>query len=279
MRIAICISGYLRKYKELYPNFKRNILEPCQRVGETDVFVATWDTLNSKSSFSFKQGDAPPDYGPFDLYDVYETYGTPFVGAANFDEHKTLFDIRKFDPSIDLNKLHPNIHENGILFGLSMFQRRYVCNKMKQAVEIDKGPYDLVIQMRPDIFFLKPLDVESLDLSKVSSRTLYNDHLLASNSKTIDDLSEVYPEAGRMIKQYGWTRAQWFEPFCPEHFLEHRFNELGITESHRHALGEDFMTLYPRKNFVPSVHYLLNMTGRTNELPTLLSGGLSYLNL
>lgn len=271
MKIAVCLSGYLRCYKELNPNLQRYLYTPLRRLGQVDTFISTWDELNSIYTFSSRQGDTLPNYGPFDEQDVIDTFKPKDINIDNFDDSKPLFHAHELDPEIDISALYPTIHDNGTLFGLSMFFKRFDCNLMKIAEEDFSGKYDIVIQMRPDIFFLKELDLSNFDPNKLYSRTLWNDNLLISSSANIDKISFVFSEAKRIALQYKTQRPEWFEPYCPEYFLEHLLAEQGFNKSNRVELGEDSMLVYPRKNFGATVHDILTRHGRVQDINTLFN--------
>lgn len=272
LKIAICLSGYFRLYREIYLNFHKNLYLPCARQGQTDIFISSWDELNSANSFSHKQGELPSDFGVFDREDILAKFPAKEARFESFDAKKATFHIHTYDPSVDLATLHPNIHQDGVLFGLSMLYKRFDCNEMKRREEARTGqPYDMVIQMRPDVFFLREFEPLKVDGGKLSSRTICNDHLFVSSSVNMDRVSSAYTEAGRIANQYRTQKPYWFEPYCPEYFLEHWFRELGFDESRRVELGEDFMHLYPRQNFLPIIYLILKNAGRLSEMQSVLS--------
>lgn len=280
MKIAICLSGYFRFYREMYSNYRRYLYEACQRYGEVDVFISTWDTLNSSSTFSARQGDTPIDCGQFDWEDILRTFQPKAAIHEAFDPVRNLFNVLNYDKTIDLSTLNRNIHDNGVLFGLAMFYRRYHCNELKRREEKRTGKqYDIVIQMRPDVFFLKPLDLVGFDPAKLYSRTFYNDHLLISGSANIDKISSLHLEVGRIAQQYGAQRPLWFDTYCPEYFLEHFLKEIGFdVATNRVEIGEDSMWVYPRRHFIATIYYILQKYGRLAEMGTLLDNPNGYLS-
>lgn len=272
MKIAICLSGYMRAYKDLYENFYKNLYLPCSKVATVDIFISTWDTLNSKYTFSHKQNDAPLEYEELDKNDIIARFNPKSINFHNFDSLKDSFNIHNYDKSIDLATLYPTIHENGILFCLSMFYKRLDCNELKKEHERKMGEkYDIVIQMRPDIFFLRPLQIDKIDPNKLSSRTFYNDHMHISSSENIDKISDVYLQVGRIMNQYKTQRPLWFEPYCPEYFLEHLYREIGFDEKNRVELGDDLITAYPRKNFIATIIFILDKHKRMSEINDVLN--------
>jgi hypothetical protein len=50
MRVAVCISGELRTYKENYESLKKNILDPY----DADVFLSSWNTTSAQDKYNNK---------------------------------------------------------------------------------------------------------------------------------------------------------------------------------------------------------------------------------
>lgn len=272
LKIAICLSGHFRLYREIYTNFHKHMYLPCQRCGEVDIFISTWDELNNAASFAVKQEQISPLCGDFDLKDILSKYPATDYLIENFESKKNLFQIHNYDPSIDLSTLNSGIHDNGILFGLAQFYKRFNCNELKRKREMATGKrYDIVVQMRPDVFFLRDFTPRDIKQEKLYARTLYTDTLMVSSSENMDRIAAIHLQAGRIINQYKSQKALWFEPYCPEHFYEHFLKELGFNETNRVELGEDMMWAYPRKNFVPTIWYILNKYHRLSEVNAVLN--------
>lgn len=271
MRIAICIAGYMRSYEELFNNFSRFILNPIKEQGHSyDIFISTYDELNSKSSFSYKEG-ANFNYKRFNLEHIRELYNPKSINVENFDSISEVFNIQNFDRLIDLNKLNHNIHDNGILFGLSMHYKRYLCNQLKIQYEmVNLFKYDLVLLIRPDIFWLKPLNVESLDKNKIYCRDVGYDYFFISSSENIDKICDVHMNIENICKENKDLEFNGFPLYCPEFFLEKHLNNIKISDL-RVGLGEDCSLLCPRNNFGATAYALLQKFNRLNEWDSLFN--------
>ena len=44
MKIAILISGHLRRFEEIIDNFKENLIDPLTTKYDYDIYIHTWDT-------------------------------------------------------------------------------------------------------------------------------------------------------------------------------------------------------------------------------------------
>lgn len=269
MRIAICISGYLRKYNELYYNFQKNILQPILDSGHTyDIFISTYNQLNSSSTFSFKEG-LHDNYNEFNIENIISLYNPLGITVNDFDSIKDIFNIKRYYNNIDLTSLLPNIHNDGILFGLSMHYQRYLANCLKSIhEETHKFKYDLVIITRADLFWLKPININSLNNDKIYCRSIGYDYFFISNSQKIDMISGIWDNINRICNECELKEFNGFPVFCPEFFLEHHLymNKLDIL---REGIGDDSCLIYPRRYFSQLVYIVLDKYNRLNEFPNI----------
>lgn len=269
MKVAVCLSGYLRKYKDLYGNFESCILRPLREKGyEVDIFLSTWTETNSNSCFSSKQGNGEYEGEKITNWtEVNCLYNILHGTAYDFEAKKEQFDIKKYDPHVDLKNLHPNIHEDGVLFGLAMFYHRYRCNWLKSSHEVlGNFRYDYVIMMRPDLFFLKPLDIENINPNLLNGRTHYSDLFFIASSEIIDQVAGVWLNVQNIVNRHGHNKFEWFEVYCPEHFLEWHLKDVGIGLPQRCELGEDFCWVYPRRHFFATCAEILAKIGRIEDI-------------
>lgn len=270
MKVAICISGYLRKYNEIFHTFKKNILLPILDSGHSyDIFISTYNELNSQNSFGAKQGDVN-DCGQLDIENILDIYCPKYILLGNFNELKHQFHIHNFDKELNLHKILLNIHDNGVLFGLSMHYQRYLANKLKiRHEEKNNSKYDFVLMTRADLFWLKPIDFNKLDPNKLTCREIGYDYFFLSSSENIDKVANLWLNVQSICDRAQRKNVKDLPLYCPEYFLEYYLEEVGFNHERRAVLGEDSCLIYPRKNFDTMLYGVLSKYKRLNELDSL----------
>jgi hypothetical protein len=128
MRIALCISGFLRSCDGCVESLRNFILRPFN----PDVFISTWEA------------EDPADQSLAIAEDLYrpkamETQVWPNVLAS-------WGDLSEFEKRKRADTTVPNV--------LGMFYKIYRCNQLKKAAESTQGfRYDVVVRLRTDLMF------------------------------------------------------------------------------------------------------------------------------
>lgn len=126
MKIAICLSGQLRNYKETFPYFKSFIIDDLS----PDIFIYT-DKYDSEIERLYK-----PKYFEFNTNIINNNLG--------------------------YKNIHPSTNNISLL---NQFYKISECNKLKCKYEDEnKFKYDLVIRCRLDSFFIRKFKKEELEL-------------------------------------------------------------------------------------------------------------------
>lgn len=184
MKIAICISGFTREYKECSSSFNKYVLQHLQKDNEVDIFFHGWNNEN--------------------VNDIQCTYNTKryYVQKHSFEKMQEIMDdvgigyITKLDQDILKNRLKNNI--------TGMFYNIYKCNELKKQYEIENNiKYDITIHTRPDNMFMRNLDI------KTSENTIYFggcksnicDHFYYGKSKDMDKIAEIYLKLKGLLEQ------------------------------------------------------------------------------
>lgn len=141
MKIAVCLSGHMRTYKETVDSLHENLLKPLAGKDEYDIFIYTCQQ-NDMSVSCLKNPEnsevKPVMLSEEDTKEIMKCYRPKKIVFEN-----------KFD-STGLGRQ-------------PMLRRIGMCDKLRLSHEEETGKkYDLVIRVRPDTFFLEKF--ESLDL-------------------------------------------------------------------------------------------------------------------
>lgn len=179
MKIAVCISGFLRIFKETANNHNIHLFSLLREVGDVDVFVHTWDRIDCHSNVddfekSIKSIWEPKEY-------VIEPY---------FE-----FDVSKYSR-----------HYGRCNNVLSMFYKINKCFELAKST----SNYDLFIRLRTDHLFLDGPKRGDLILGSKSGALIFpksninkgvNDQFCLGNlsaietySSTFDNIDKYYNE-------------------------------------------------------------------------------------
>lgn len=284
MRAAICISGYMQDYKTLYKNFYNYIYFPlminCDLV---DIFISTWSTENSNYRANFdKRYILDTNFRQINPRDLFKRYYSPYsrILIEDFEEIKHEFHINKYLPDFDISNLPPHLHKEGIYFALSMFYKRFTCNELKKKVELENNfKYDLVIQMRADVFFSIYIDFLLLDLTKFNAKYFLNDQVIISNSENIDKLSDLYLNINKILKdcengpedEITPDNKSCYPKWYTEYIAIQRLKQIKMyNKDYWGELGLDWHSLYPQKEFLNHLSCILQNYNREDELSSFV---------
>ena len=186
MKIALCISGQMRTFRECYKNLNKNIINKLK----PDIFIHTWkySGITTKASKDEK--------GEEITYDLLNELYTP--KKAVIEEFK-----KEYSQEINGIKIPKILIEKREKFykgQLPMFYKMYECNKLKFKYEKENNfKYDAVIRLRPDLKIcgklpkkiFKQLDVIWTE-GIADKRYRRSDRFAISNSSNIDYYVSVW---------------------------------------------------------------------------------------
>lgn len=186
MRVALCISGSIRNFKDTFFSFKEFILDNFN----VDTFIYSPENKQGKEQ---------------NLKDVHDLYNPIQAVITSTDFYKTL--PCKYDV--------PNIYY--------MSYNTYMCNKLKKDYENKNNLiYDLVIRARPDYFWFRTFSPDELELAKnnilipkewafkIHDNCARCDMLAIGNSELMDVYSALYEN----IDKYATSIAIHPETLC-----------------------------------------------------------------
>lgn len=173
MKIAICLSGLVRTYRQTYENFVGGILKPNEG-HEIDVFISTWTIEHSNNSMertrriAWNGPDSPPfPEDPIDYNDLRDKYRptTIVVEQPIIFPNPTWYTPIK---GVNIQSL------------LSMWYKIQHCDLLRRNYEQMTGiRYDAVVRMRFDTIMPFPLPITNefnLDVLTVPSMTQQRIH-------------------------------------------------------------------------------------------------------
>jgi len=145
-RIAVCLSGLARTYKDTVSNFKSCITPDGN---DYDVFINTWNTNDSTSSTEYSVRNRGVSGGFINHQDIVYNYNPRSIEIEKMFEWD---DFEKYDRKRS-DTFVPSV--------LSMFYKILAADKMRRKVEDSVGfKYDMVVRARFDTKMTNVLDYD-----------------------------------------------------------------------------------------------------------------------
>lgn len=160
MRIALEISGSLRTYLKNFPLFEKNIINPLEKLGKLDIFISTWDKIDTQESWSVhhRENGQPVDIN-INLDGIKYLYKTNYIDIERLDSTKSIFNSSKITGT-DYKCPDYRQGNDDYMWITSMWYKIWKCNEYKRGIEkIEDFKYDWVIRVRPDISLTKPIEL------------------------------------------------------------------------------------------------------------------------
>ena len=227
MKIALCLSGYLRTFKECWPSIKENLIQN----NGVDIFIHTYDKLGHSSGWR-----SPIDLSEnIDMKFLESIPNVKIIVTEKWDDIKYKFE--KF------RKYQPNVTNINVI--ATIFYKIYMCNELKKQYEKEHNfIYDIVIRTRGDQVFTKKINWD-FPLNKVlinaypwgdedyvchyqltndkgnvileHENECVNDRFTAGNSANIDFVSNLYNHFGELIDgshtvELEYLSSKYFQP-------------------------------------------------------------------
>lgn len=141
MKVAICLSGHLRKFEQTFPSLSGHLM----RSHDCDVFISTWDKMGYHSAL--KRDSTADDTARY-LPRVEQLYRPKKMVVENssfVEELKRQGD--RYAPHLRTVPKH-------VGHMASMFYKIYAANELRKRYEIEADvQYDWIVRCRPDLLF------------------------------------------------------------------------------------------------------------------------------
>ena len=211
MNVAVLLTGHMRCWDKVYPNFKHHILDKYN----PDVFIETWEDEAYWDPHSEKGilDNAPR----VDFESLIQTYRPIMMRKENFSDYENNFSERAKQFT---NFYHVPKNQISMWFkvgrGMMMIEE-YMFKTGKT--------YDLIIRMRPDLLFNDPLpEFDPNTFYTMSYRNHMgqgtSDMIQVGNFFTMSIFSKLLHHLPTLYKETGLL--------CPHVISEHYIKRLGI---------------------------------------------------
>jgi len=219
MKVAVCISGCLRKFKSAYPYLKENILDKL----DCDIFMSSWAGTDSNHTGMYSDEGTSQEF-----IELYKPKAFEFNSYSDGD------------PAYEKIK---NISQETTywLHGVAWFFNLWNCGRLKnEYAKQNNVTYDLVVITRPDCVITSSLN--SSCMTEAIHNPVYFTHIKnhprqKNHPNDIFGLcnNEVHATLCQIVNrldylQQGGTRFDKGEYLYnnlkkPEHFCKYIFNE------------------------------------------------------
>ena len=193
MRVALCISGQPRVWKKTYQNWIDNILPDAEK----DVFFHLWD-YNTLPSNVFTSIPNPPE-----KKDIRITAKEKQQILDAYKPKKYCFDDRNINAKHDRDPSLINEYVKKPLgwWCRSQYYSLWHAARLKRQYEIENNfQYDVVLRLRTDISFARPITLEDVSPNVIYSNMngyvqnyltfVIGDIFYYADSYTYDQISE-----------------------------------------------------------------------------------------
>jgi hypothetical protein len=211
MKVAIVLTGHMRCWKQVYPNFKQRLIDRYN----PDIFIETWEDEAYWDPHS--QHGIVKDAPKVNFDELRNTYRPIAMRFDSYEKYQNSFEERAKQYS---NFYHVPKNIISMLFKLG----RGVL-MLEDYMFLTGGTYDLVIRMRPDLVFNEPLP--EFDPNKFYTLGYRNhmgqgtsDMIQVGNFFTISLFSKLLHHLPQIYRETGLL--------CPHVVSEHFIRRLGF---------------------------------------------------
>lgn len=212
MNVAVVLTGHMRCWQQVYPNFKQRIVDKYN----PDIFIDTWRDeayWDPHSEAGIVQG--APDIDQDKIIETYE--GLRVFRAENYEDYKDGFEKRA-----EYFKNFYHVPKNQISM---MFKLGRGVSLMEDYMFKTGKTYDLVIRMRPDLVFNEELpDFDPMKFYTLGYRNHKgqgtSDMIQVGNFFTVGLFSKILHHLPNLYKETGLL--------CPHVISEHFIKRLGF---------------------------------------------------
>ena len=219
MKIALCLSGYLRTFKDCWPSIKENLIQD----NDVDIFIHTYDKIGNSSGWR-----SPIDLSEnIDVKFLESISNIKIVITEKWDDIKYKFQkFRKIQPTIT------NIDAIA-----TILYKIYMCNELKKQYERENGfIYDLVIRTRCDQVFTKKINF-NFPLDKILINAYpWGDEDFVNHFQVYDNngILETYGESICISDRFAVGTSENINYLCDlyNHFEELIIDPIGVHLEH-----------------------------------------------
>lgn len=175
MKVALCISGQLRTYKDCFSSLNHNLIKPFN----PDIFIHTWQDVGA----SIKDEVGVEHNLLASEEELNKMYSPKKVIILKRPEYISERYNGKVVPQILIDR--EPIHHKSVL---AMYFQIFECNKLAVDYANEHGfEYDLIIRARPDMVFCEKIPMLAIrNVLRNSSLVYYSDYFIRKKTRVSD---------------------------------------------------------------------------------------------
>lgn len=206
MKVAVCISGHMRKFNNTFPSLNSNLLSRY----DCDVFISTWDKMGYSSAYKTDSTLDNTFNHEASINNLYNPKKFIIEDSSFIEELKAEGDI--YAPHLKSVPKH-------VGHMASMFYKIYAANELRKQYQLETGvKYDWVIRCRSDLHFYRPIIIPN-DKDKVY---FYNKQ---SHNEWVDDQFAIGSEDNMdKYSSFYFSMPEYFKAkreYYPEKFMDY----------------------------------------------------------
>lgn len=215
MKVALCLSGHLRKFEQTAPTLHTYFLKNY----DCDIFVHTWDHMGYGSNYRHDPNLSLTSNYLNQIHKLYNPKKIIIESSSFIDELKRQGD--EYAPHLrNVPKHVGNM--------ASMFYKIYACNELRKMYSLETGTeYDWIVRCRPDLKFHGNLD---MPLTKQDGK-IYLPHHRCGEGWLTDQIAIASPNDMDLYSSMFFLIPEYFRAkneFYPEKFVAWCFKKLNI---------------------------------------------------
>lgn len=221
MKIALCLSGHLRKFEETYPSLKTYILDKY----DCDIFISTWDQMGYSCAFKTDANLNSTSLRLSEVENLFKPKKIVVESSSFVQELMTQGD--QYAPHLIGQPKH-------VGHMASMFYKIFAANEIRKRYQLDSGiQYDWIIRSRPDLIFHAPV---IMPLDKNPGRVYVSKHQ-CSPGWLNDQFAIGQPEDIDLYSSLFFDLPEYF--MARNEFYPEKYMAWGLNKKNLHAEMHD----------------------------------------
>lgn len=206
MKIAVCLSGHMRKFRDTFPSINVHLLSRYN----CDVFIHTWDKMGYSSAFKTDNTQDNTQSYVSIIQQLYKPKKMIVEESSFVEELKAQGNI--YAPHLRNEPKH-------VGHMASMFYKIYAVNELRNQYQLETGTqYDWVVRARTDLTFHAPVHMPS---QKVPGK-IYLSKQQSNPGWLSDQFAIALPDDMNLYSSFFFHMKEYFEnrnEFYPEKFM------------------------------------------------------------
>lgn len=236
-KVAVCISGFVRDFEKTHQNLFDNIINNNPNY-QFDIFIHTWDKINTKNSQLFIRGDVDGRnaYDNFNKYDsnrLIELYNPKSICIDRYSDDN----FKKFEKYITAY-VASTLPGNNPIAVFSQFYKVSKCAEMVISNEHLTGEkYDMIIRTRFDLNS-NPINLDEFELA---DDVIYLETDAMMNDWSSDKFAIMNGKVNEIYRSFYYNLESLIDQtnLClPERLMAGFFNALNIRMDKTSKIGQ-----------------------------------------